>query len=69
MRLVESPYNSIRIMEGVDRARDGRAVRLMATDPGYSQSGMLLDAPDELYSTIPFLRPGAAPCAGRAQGA
>ena len=49
VRLVESPYNSIRIMEGVDRARDGRAVRLMATDPGYSQSGMLLDAPDELY--------------------
>ena len=49
VRLVESPYNSIRIMEGVDRARDGRTVRLMATDPGYSQSGMLLDAPDELY--------------------
>ena len=49
VRLVESPYNSIRIMEGVDRAQDGRTVRLMATDPGYSQSGMLLDAPDELY--------------------
>ncbi|MBD5558301.1 MAG: fused MFS/spermidine synthase [Desulfovibrio sp.] len=48
-RLVESPYNSIRIMEGVDYARGGKAVRLMATDPGYSQSGMLLDAPDELY--------------------
>ena len=48
-RLAESPYNSIRVMDGVDRARDGRAVRLMATDPGYSQSGMLLDAPDELY--------------------
>lgn len=49
IRLVESPYNSIRVMEGVDHARDGRAVRLMATDPGYSQSGMLLDAPEELY--------------------
>ena len=48
-RLVESPYNSIRIMEGVDYARGGKAVRLMATDPGYSQSGMLVDAPDELY--------------------
>ena len=48
-RLVESPYNSIRIMEGVDYARGGKAVRLMATDPGYSQSGMLLEAPDELY--------------------
>ncbi len=48
-RLVKSPYNSIRVMDGADRARDGRAVRLMVTDPGYSQSGMLLDAPDELY--------------------
>lgn len=48
-RLVESPYNSIRIMEGVDYARGGKPVRLMATDPGYSQSGMLLEAPDELY--------------------
>ncbi len=47
--LVESPYNSIRVFEGVDWAQNGRAVRLMATDPGYSQSGMYLDAPDELY--------------------
>lgn len=47
--LVESPYNSIRITEGTDYGHGGRAVRLMATDPGYSQSGMLLDAPDELY--------------------
>ena len=39
-RLVESPYNSIRVFDGVDWARNGRAVRLMATDPGYSQSGM-----------------------------
>ncbi|WP_374280419.1 fused MFS/spermidine synthase [Desulfovibrio sp.] len=47
--LVESPYNSIRVYEGVDWAQNGRAVRLIATDPGYSQSGMYLDAPDELY--------------------
>ena len=47
--LVESPYNSIRIFEGVDWAQNGRPVRLMATDPGYSQSGMYLDAPNELY--------------------
>ena len=47
--LVESPYNSIRVYEGVDWAQNGRAVRLMATDPGYSQSGMYLEAPDELY--------------------
>ena len=39
-RLVESPYNSIRVFDGVDWAQSGRAVRLMATDPGYSQSGM-----------------------------
>lgn len=51
VRLVESPYNSIRIMEGMDYSLggQGRHVRLMATDPGYSQSGIWLDAPDELY--------------------
>ena len=49
VHLVESPYNSIRVFEGVDWAQGGRAVRLMATDPGYSQSGMFLDDPDELY--------------------
>lgn len=48
-RLVESPYNSIRIMEGVDYTRGGTPVRLMATDPGYSHSGMRVDAPDDLY--------------------
>lgn len=47
-RLVESPYNSIRIIEGTDNAR-GEKVRLMATDPGYTQSGMLIREPDELY--------------------
>ncbi len=47
--LIESPYNSIRVYEGVDWAQNGRAVRLMATDPGYSQSGMYLEAPNELY--------------------
>lgn len=65
-RLVESPYNSIRVFDAVDHARDDRAVRLMATDPGYSQSGMLLDAPDELYFRYtrfyalgPYFAPGA----------
>jgi len=65
-RLVESPYNSIRVFDGVDWAQSGRAVRLMATDPGYSQSGMLLDAPDELYFRYtqfyalgPYFVPGA----------
>ncbi len=47
--LVESPYNSIRIYEATDWGEGGRAVRLMATDPGYSQSGMYLDAPEDLY--------------------
>lgn len=44
---VETPYNSIRIMDARDR--NGRPVRLMATDPGYMQSGMYLDNPAELY--------------------
>lgn len=48
-RILESPYNSIRLMDGVDHARNGEAVRLMATDPGYSQSGMIKNDPDELY--------------------
>ena len=47
--LIESPYNAIRLMEGTDFARGGAPVRLMATDPGYSQSGMLKNDPQELY--------------------
>lgn len=47
--LVESPYNVVRIQEGLDPGHGSRAVRLMATDPGYSQSGMLVDEPDKLY--------------------
>jgi spermidine synthase len=47
--MIESPYNSIRIFEGVDPGMGGRRVRLMATDPGYSQSGMYVDEPEELY--------------------
>lgn len=47
--LCESPYNSIRVFDAVDHALGGRSVRLMATDPGYCQSGMLLDAPNEPY--------------------
>lgn len=49
VRYLESPYNTIRLMEGIDNARAGQRVRLMATDPGYTQSGMLLDDPNELY--------------------
>ena len=45
--LIETPYNSIRVMEGVDK-RHGK-VLLIATDPGYTQSGMLVDDPNELY--------------------
>lgn len=44
--MVESPYNCILIHESRDR---GRPVRILSTDPGYSQSGMYLDDPDELY--------------------
>lgn len=47
--IIETPYNTIRIMEGEDRARGNAKVRLLATDPGYTQSGMLIDDPDELY--------------------
>lgn len=64
--LVESPYNSIRVFEGIDHGEGGRRVRLMATDPGYSQSGMYLDAPAELYFRYtryyalgPLFAPGA----------
>lgn len=49
MRLLESPYNSLRVMEGIDTTRGNAPVRFMATDPGYTQSGMLLAKPDELY--------------------
>ncbi len=43
---VETPYNSIRISQGMNE--DKRPVRLMATDPGYAQSGTYLDEPAEL---------------------
>ncbi len=42
----ETPYSSIRVWEG--RGEDERLVRLMATDPGYAQSGMYIDNPTEL---------------------
>ena len=44
--MVESLYNCMLIHESRDR---GRPVRILSTDPGYSQSGMYLDDPDELY--------------------
>lgn len=47
--LVESPYNVVKIQEGLDPGHARKPVRLMATDPGYSQSGMLIDEPDRLY--------------------
>lgn len=48
-RLIESPYNSLRVMEGTDSTRGNAPVRLLATDPGYTQSGMMLNKPEELY--------------------
>ncbi len=42
----ETPHNNIRISSGYDE--DKRLVRLMATDPGYAQSGMYVEAPTEL---------------------
>lgn len=49
-KYIESAYNTIRINEGIDYSRgQRRPVRLMATDPGYSQSGMTLDDPNGLY--------------------
>lgn len=64
--LIESPYNTIRVMDGIDRLRGPGAVRLMATDPGYSQSGMLRSRPNELYfeytrfyALAPWLAPEA----------
>lgn len=47
--LIETPYNSITILEGRDPARNGARIRLIRTDPGYSQSGMLIDDPNEPY--------------------
>ncbi len=43
---IETPYNSIRITQGYNEQQ--RPVRLMATDPGYAQSGMYLDEPSQL---------------------
>lgn len=47
--LIETPYNSIRVMDGRDSRRGGAQVKLLATDPGYTQSGMLVADPNELY--------------------
>lgn len=47
--IIETPYNTIRITEGEDTRRQNAKVRLIATDPGYTQSGMLVDDPNELY--------------------
>ncbi len=43
---VETLYNNIRLSQGQNH--EGRQVRLMATDPGYAQSGMYINAPSEL---------------------
>ncbi len=43
---VETPYNSIRVSQGINE--ENRPVRLMATDPGFAQSGTYLDKPEEL---------------------
>ncbi|MDR2055895.1 MAG: fused MFS/spermidine synthase [Desulfovibrio sp.] len=44
---VETPYNHIRIYEGL--ATDVRRVRIIQTDPGKIQSAMYLDDPEALY--------------------
>lgn len=44
--ILETPYNCIRMYDATERS--GRTVRVMATDPGYMQSGMYLDKPTEL---------------------
>ncbi len=43
---IETPYNSIRLSQGLNE--DNRPIRLMATDPGYAQSGMYIDNETEL---------------------
>jgi spermidine synthase len=45
---LETPYNTIRVFEGIAEGR--RRVRLLQTDPGKIQSGMYLDDPIELYA-------------------
>lgn len=49
VRLIESPYNSLRIIDGKDTRYENTSVRLLATDPGYTQSGMMLEKPEDLY--------------------
>lgn len=42
---IESPYSSMRVVNGT---MDGRAMRLLLTDPESAQSGEFIDDPDEL---------------------
>jgi spermidine synthase len=44
---VETPYNHIRMYEGI--THDSRRVRVIQTDPGKIQSGVYLDDPVALY--------------------
>ncbi|MGE5239733.1 MAG: fused MFS/spermidine synthase, partial [Chloroflexota bacterium] len=44
---VDTPYQKVLVSEGKDE-RSGRAVRLMMTNPGETQSAMYLDGDDEL---------------------
>ncbi len=46
LSMVETPYNSIRLSQGLNEHR--RPIRLMTTGPGYAQSGMYLDKTSEL---------------------
>lgn len=46
---IDTIYNNIQIREGRDPTRNGARVMLMSTNPGYMQSGMLTDNPNELY--------------------
>lgn len=52
IRVVETPYNHIRVYEGL--MPDGLRLRCLATDPGRMQSAMYPDRPDEL--ALPYTR-------------
>ena len=65
--LVETPYNSITVAEGYLEG-PARPMRLLITDPGSCQSGIYLDAPNELalaYTRFYALGPAHNPTASR----
>lgn len=65
--LVETPYNSITVAEGYLEG-PARPMRLLITDPGSCQSGIYLDAPNELalaYTRFYALGPAFNPQGSR----